>query len=147
MLYTDHAKYEEGSKSNHHTQPLYFLNLLFIHSAIYISAKHYAYFIKTFFQKPKRMQTITSLNNASKAAARSLWIRTHSRHLECELLLDDRLVHLPDRSQVFGAVAGDCVYKASIDLFKFCQKHRGLGYVTHRGQALVGTLVVNVGKL
>jgi hypothetical protein len=64
------------------------------------------------------MQTITSLNNASKAAARSLWIPTHSRHLECELLLDDRLVHLPDRSQVFGAVAGDCVYKASIDLFK-----------------------------
>ncbi|KAK2383281.1 hypothetical protein QL285_070748 [Trifolium repens] len=46
------------------------------------------------------MQTITSLNNASKAAARSLWIRTHSRHLECELLLDDKLVHLPDRSQV-----------------------------------------------
>ncbi|KAK2389320.1 hypothetical protein QL285_062918 [Trifolium repens] len=45
------------------------------------------------------MQTITNLNNASKAAARSLWIRTHSRHLECELLLDDRLVHLPDRSQ------------------------------------------------
>ncbi|KAK2369950.1 hypothetical protein QL285_083045 [Trifolium repens] len=46
------------------------------------------------------MQTITSLNNASKAAARSLWIRTHSRHLECELLLDDRLVHLPDRIQM-----------------------------------------------
>ena len=45
------------------------------------------------------MQTITDLNNASKAATRSLWIRTHSRHLECELLLDDRLVHLPDRSQ------------------------------------------------
>ncbi|KAK2356958.1 hypothetical protein QL285_094274 [Trifolium repens] len=45
------------------------------------------------------MQTITSLSNASKAAARSLWIRTHSRHLECELLLDERLVHLPDRSQ------------------------------------------------
>ncbi|KAK2372840.1 hypothetical protein QL285_073931 [Trifolium repens] len=45
------------------------------------------------------MQTITSLNNASKAAARSMWIRTHSRHLECELLLDDRLVHLSDRSQ------------------------------------------------
>ena len=33
---------------------------------------------------------------------RSLWIRTHSRHLECELLLDDRLVHLPDRSQHSG---------------------------------------------
>ncbi|KAK2403016.1 hypothetical protein QL285_052490 [Trifolium repens] len=46
------------------------------------------------------MQTITSLNNASKAAARSLCIQTHSRHLECELLLDDRLVHLPDRSQM-----------------------------------------------
>ncbi|KAK2368511.1 hypothetical protein QL285_081699 [Trifolium repens] len=45
------------------------------------------------------MQTITNLNNASEASARSLWIRTHSRHLECELLLDDRLVHLPDRSQ------------------------------------------------
>ena len=68
------------------------------------------------------MQTITNLNNASKAAARSLWIRTHSRHLECELLLDDRLVHLPDRSQVFGAVAGDCVYKALLDLFKFVKK-------------------------
>ena len=65
------------------------------------------------------MQTITNLNNASEASARSLWIRTHSRHLECELLLDDRLVHLPDRSQVFGAVAGDCVYKALQDLFKF----------------------------
>ncbi|KAK2375246.1 hypothetical protein QL285_076148 [Trifolium repens] len=50
------------------------------------------------------MQTITNLNNASKATARSLWIRTHSRHLECELLLDDRLVHLPDRSQ--GALKG-----------------------------------------
>ena len=69
------------------------------------------------------MQTITNLNNASKAAARSLWIRTHSRHLECELLLDDRLVHLPDRSQVFGAVAGDCVYKALLDLFKFVKKN------------------------
>ncbi|KAK2375781.1 hypothetical protein QL285_076649 [Trifolium repens] len=57
------------------------------------------------------MQIITNLNNASKAAARSLWIRTHSRHLECELLLDDRLVHLSDRSQVFGAVAGDGVIK------------------------------------
>ncbi|KAK2379638.1 hypothetical protein QL285_067419 [Trifolium repens] len=45
------------------------------------------------------MQTITNLNNASEASARSLWIRTHSRHLECELLLDDRLMHLPDRSQ------------------------------------------------
>ena len=69
------------------------------------------------------MQTITNLNNASKASARSMWIRTHSRHLECELLLDDRLVHLPDRSQVFGAVAGDCVYKALIDLFKFVKKN------------------------
>ena len=39
--------------------------------------------------------------------------------LECELLLDDRLVHLPDPSQVFGAVAGDCVYEALLDLFKF----------------------------
>ena len=68
------------------------------------------------------MQTITNLNNASKAAARSLWIRTHSRHLECELLLDDRLMHLPDRSQVFGAAAGDCVYKALLDLFKFVKK-------------------------
>jgi hypothetical protein len=26
---------------------------------------------------------------------------------------------LPDRSQIFGAVAGDCVYKALLDLFKF----------------------------
>jgi len=68
------------------------------------------------------MQTIMNLNNASEASARSLWIRTHSRHLECELLLDDRLVHLPDRSQVFGAVAGDCVYKALLDLFKLVKK-------------------------
>ena len=63
------------------------------------------------------MQT-TNLNDSNEASARSLWIRTHSRHLECELLLDDRLIHLPDRSQVFGDVVGDCVYKASIDLFK-----------------------------
>ena len=70
------------------------------------------------------MQTITNLNNASKAAARSLWIRTHSRHLECELLLDDRLVHLPDRSQVFGTVVGDCVYKALLDLFKFVKNFK-----------------------
>ena len=42
--------------------------------------------------------------------------------VECELLLDDRLVHLPDRSQVFGAVAGDCVYKALLDLFTFVKK-------------------------
>ena len=42
--------------------------------------------------------------------------------VECELLLDDRLVHLPDRSQVFGAVAGDCVYKALLDLFMFVKK-------------------------
>ena len=69
------------------------------------------------------MQTITNLNNASKAAARSMWIRTHSRHLECELLLDDKLVHWPDRSQVFGAVAGDCVYKALLDLFKLVKKN------------------------
>ncbi|KAK2382259.1 hypothetical protein QL285_069807 [Trifolium repens] len=46
------------------------------------------------------MQNYRNLNNASEALARSLWIRTHSRHLECELLLDDRLVHLPDRSQL-----------------------------------------------
>ena len=69
------------------------------------------------------MQIITNLNNASKAAARSLWIRTHSRHLECELLLDDRLVHGLDRSQVFGAVVGDCVYKALLDLFKLVKKN------------------------
>ena len=43
--------------------------------------------------------------------------------VECELLLDDRLVHLPDRSQVFGTVAGDCVYKALLDLFKFVKKN------------------------
>ena len=79
-------------------------------------------FIKPFSKNPKRMQIITNLNNASEASARSLWIRTHSRHLECELLLDDRLVHLPDRSQVFGAVAGDCVYEALLDLFKFVKK-------------------------
>ena len=42
--------------------------------------------------------------------------------VECELLLDDRLVHLPDRSQVFGAVAEDCIYKALLDLFKFVKK-------------------------
>ena len=28
-------------------------------------------------------------------------------------------MHLPDRSQVFGAAAGDCVYKGLLDLFKF----------------------------
>ncbi|KAK2388835.1 hypothetical protein QL285_062474 [Trifolium repens] len=54
------------------------------------------------------MQTTTNLNNASEASARSLWIRTHSRHLECELLLDDRLVHLPDRSQYPFDVNLDC---------------------------------------
>jgi hypothetical protein len=32
-------------------------------------------------------------------------------------------VHLPDRSQVFGAVAGDCVYKALLDLFKLVKKN------------------------
>jgi hypothetical protein len=32
-------------------------------------------------------------------------------------------MHLPDRSQVFGAVAGDCVYKALLDLFKFVKKN------------------------
>ena len=52
-----------------------------------------------------------------------MWIRTHSRHLDCELLLDDRLVHLPDRSQVFGAVAEDCVYKALLDLIKLVKKN------------------------
>ena len=31
-------------------------------------------------------------------------------------------MHLPDRSQVFGAVVGDCVYKALLDLFKFVKK-------------------------
>ena len=44
--------------------------------------------------------------------------------LECELLLDDRLVHLPDRCQVFGAIAGDCVYKALLDLFKFVKNFK-----------------------
>ena len=48
---------------------------------------------------------------------------TNSFYLvECELLLDDRLVHFPDRSQVFCAVAGDCVYKTLLDLFKFVKK-------------------------
>ena len=47
----------------------------------------------------------------------------HILLVECELLLDDRLVHLPDRSQVFGAVAGDCVYKALLDLFKLVKKN------------------------
>ena len=42
--------------------------------------------------------------------------------VECELLLDDRLVHLPDRSQVFGVVAVDCLYKALLDLFKIVKK-------------------------
>ena len=74
-------------------------------------------FIKPFSKTQSECKT-NNLNNANEALARSLWIRTHSRHLECELLLDDRLVHLLERSQVFGAVVGDCVYKASIDLFK-----------------------------
>ncbi|KAK2356293.1 hypothetical protein QL285_093638 [Trifolium repens] len=59
---------------------------------------HYAIFIKP-FPKTKVNANYPNLNNASEASARSLWIRTHSRHLECELLLDERLVHLPDRSQ------------------------------------------------
>ena len=83
------------------------------------------------------MQTITNLNNASEAAARSLWIRTHSRHLECELLLDDRLVHLSDRSQVFGAVAGDCVYKALLDLFKFVKKFQKYKKKTKKSKILL----------
>ena len=57
------------------------------------------FFIKPFL-KPKANANYPNLNNASEASARSLWIRTHSRHLECELLLDDRLMHLPDRSHV-----------------------------------------------
>ena len=93
-----------------------FLNRLFIYLC-----KHYAIFIKP-FSKPKANANYPNLNNASEASARSLWIRTHSRHLECELLLDDKLVHLSDRSEVFGAVAGDCVYKALLDLFKFVKK-------------------------
>ena len=32
-------------------------------------------------------------------------------------------MHLPDRSQVFGVVAGDYVYKALLDLFKFVKKN------------------------
>jgi hypothetical protein len=28
-------------------------------------------------------------------------------------------MHSPECSQVFGAVVGDCVYKALLDLFKF----------------------------
>ena len=44
--------------------------------------------------------------------------------VECELLLDDRLVHLPECIQVFGAVAGDCVYKVLLDLFKFVKKFK-----------------------
>ena len=90
---------------------------------IFIFCKHIANFIKTFFQNQSECKT-NNLNNANEALARSLWIRTHSRHLECELLLDERLVHLPGCSQVFGAVAGDCVYKALLDLFKVCQKKK-----------------------
>ena len=43
--------------------------------------------------------------------------------VECKLLLDDTLVHLSDRSQVFGAIAEDCVHKALLDLFKFVKKN------------------------
>ena len=80
--------------------------------------------IKKAYRKLSRIyHPDANVNNPNKdQAARSLWIRTHSRHLECELLLDDRLVHLPDRSQVFGAVAGDCVYKELLDLFKLEKK-------------------------
>ncbi|KAK2411540.1 hypothetical protein QL285_046808 [Trifolium repens] len=60
--------------------------------------KHIAIFIKTFFKTQNECNT-TNLNNASETAARSLWIRNHSRHLECELLLNDRLMHLPECSQ------------------------------------------------
>ena len=57
MLYTGHAKYEEGRESNHHTYPLYFLNLYLYILFIYLY-KHYAIFIKPFSKNPKRMQTI-----------------------------------------------------------------------------------------
>ena len=79
MLYTGHAKYEEGRESNHHAQPLYFLNLYLYILHLYF-CKALRLFYKKPFQKPKRMQTITNLNNASEASARSLWIRTHSIH-------------------------------------------------------------------
>ena len=97
------------------TIPILYVSESIIYLFIYASIT--LIFIKP-FSKPKVNAKYTNLNNANEASARSLWIQTHSRHLECELLLDDRLVHLPECSQVFGAAAGDCVYKASIDLFK-----------------------------
>jgi hypothetical protein len=72
MLYTGHAKYEEGRESNHHTYPLCFsINYL------YVSATHYAIFIEP-FSKTKANANYTNLNNASETVARSLWIQTHS---------------------------------------------------------------------
>ena len=50
MLYTIHAKYEEGSEYNHHKYPIYFLN----HYLYFLQA--YRSFYKTFFKNPKRMQ-------------------------------------------------------------------------------------------
>ena len=73
------------------------IHILYVSESIYLFiylCKHYASFYKTFF-KTKANAKPNSLNTANEALARSLWIRTHSRHLECELLLDDRLVHLP----------------------------------------------------
>ena len=93
MLYTGHAKYEEGRESNHHTYPLYFLNHL---SFYFLQAMRFT-FIKSFSKTQSECKS-TSLNNANNTLTRSLWIRTYSRHLECELLLDDRLVHLPECS-------------------------------------------------
>ena len=60
MLYTVHAKYEEGSKYNHHTYPLYFLN----HCLYFLQA--YRSFYKTFFKTQSECKT-TNLNNANES--------------------------------------------------------------------------------
>jgi hypothetical protein len=60
MLYTNYAKYEEGSESNHHTYPLYFLN----HLSLYFLQAFRFIFIKPFSKTQSECKT-TSLNNAN----------------------------------------------------------------------------------
>jgi hypothetical protein len=83
------------------------IRLVFLTSLNQLSLLFYQsitlFFKQTLFQKPKRMRTIEFKLNYSYLA-RFMWIRTHSRHLKCELLLDDRLIHLLDRSHLLYVV-------------------------------------------
>jgi hypothetical protein len=68
MLYTDHAKYEEGVSPT--TIPILYVS----ESLSSYFPQAFRYFYKNLFPKTKANAKPTSLNDANDTLARSLWI-------------------------------------------------------------------------